>query len=60
MTPAHEWLASAATWWPRVADHLWQATLFGLVVLLLSLALKRGPARSSYTLWLLASAKFIV
>ena len=60
MTPAHEWLASAATWWPRVADHLWQATLFGLVVLLLSLALKRGPARSRNTLWLLAAAKFVV
>ena len=60
MTPVHEWLASAASWWPRLADHLWQATIFGLVVLVLSLALKRGPARSRHTLWLLASAKFIV
>ena len=34
MIAAHEWLAvEVARWWPRLADHLWQATLFTLVVL---------------------------
>lgn len=61
MMAAHEWLAAeAARWWPRVADHLWQATLFALVVLAASFALKRGPARVRHTFWVLASAKFIV
>ena len=61
MMAAHEWLASeAALWWPRVADHLWQATLFALVVLAASFALKHAPARLRHALWLLASAKFIV
>ena len=61
MIAAHEWFASeAAWWWPRVADHLWQATLFALVVVAASLALKHAPARLRHSLWLLASAKFIV
>ncbi len=61
MINLHDWFASfAAWWWPRLADHLWQATLFGIVVLLASLLLKRAPARSRHLLWLLATAKFIV
>jgi TonB family protein len=61
MTAAHEWLAiEAAQWWPRVADHLWQATLFALVVLAASYALRRGPARVRHSFWMLASVKFIV
>ena len=57
----HDWFASfSAWWWPRLGDHLWQATLFGVVVLLASLMLKRAPARSRHFLWLLATAKFIV
>ena len=61
MINLHEWFAVfSAWWWPRLADHLWQATLFGLVVVLASLLLKRAPARSRHSLWLLATAKFIV
>ena len=61
MINLHDWFASfSAWWWPRVGDHLWQATLFGIVVLLASLMLKRAPARLRHSLWLLATAKFIV
>ncbi len=61
MINLHDWFGSfAAWWWPRLADHLWQATLFGIVVLLASLLLKRAPARSRHLLWLLATAKFII
>lgn len=61
MSTPHEWLAGeAGWWWPSVADHLWQASLFGLIVLAASLALQRGPARLRHSLWLLASAKFMV
>ena len=61
MTAAYEWLAGASLWWwPKFADHLWQTTLFALVVLVASFALRRGPARLRHNFWLLASAKFIV
>ena len=61
MTEFHDWIAIfSAWWWPKLVDHLWQATLFGLVVWLASFLLKRGPARSRHLLWLLASAKFAV
>lgn len=60
MTAAHEWLARASTlWWPGFADHLWQATLFALIVCAACLVLQRGPARLRYSFWLLASAKFL-
>jgi beta-lactamase regulating signal transducer with metallopeptidase domain len=61
MTGAYEWLAEASLWWwPRYADHLWQTTLFALVVLMASFALRRSPARSRHNFWLVASAKFLV
>jgi beta-lactamase regulating signal transducer with metallopeptidase domain len=46
--------------WPLVANHLWQATLFFLFVLLVSASLKRAPARVHYSLWLVALAKFVL
>lgn len=61
MTSAYELLAKASVWWwPRFADHLWQATLFALVLLAAVFVLRRGPARWRHTFCLLASAKFIV
>lgn len=61
MTNLHDWFGSFSVWWwPRLADHLWQATLFGVVVLLATLMLKRAPARARHSLWLLATAKLIV
>ncbi|HEY0006082.1 MAG TPA: M56 family metallopeptidase [Pyrinomonadaceae bacterium] len=61
MSALHEILARyCAAFWPVFVDHLWQATLFALVVLALSLLLRRAPARVRYALWLIASAKFII
>ncbi len=61
MITVHQWIAETSVWfWPGFADHLWQATLFGLVILGTSWALKKGPARLRHSFWLLASAKFIV
>jgi TonB family protein len=61
MTTAYEWLAAASSWWwPRFADHLWQTTLFTLLILGASLAVKRGPAIWRHTLCLIVSLKFIL
>jgi TonB family protein len=46
--------------WPLVADHLWQATLFFLMVFLLTVVLRRGPAQLRYALWLIAAVKLIL
>ncbi|HYP29676.1 MAG TPA: M56 family metallopeptidase [Blastocatellia bacterium] len=55
----HEWLfewsgASA----PLMANHLWQATVFSLLVFAAARFLRRGPARVRHALWLMASLKF--
>lgn len=61
MIAIYEWLAKAsAWWWPRFADHLWQTTLFALILLAAVFVLRRGPARWRHTFCLLASAKFII
>src|SRR5882757_8702536 len=61
MTAAYQWLTEiSAWWWPRFADHLWQSTLFALVILAAAFVLKRGPARWRHTFCLIAAAKFIV
>ncbi len=45
MTAAYEWIAEAsAWWWPRFGDHLWQTTLFAIVVLIASFVLRRDRA----------------
>ena len=43
-----------------LADHLWQSTLFAVVLAGLSLLLRRHGARVRYALWLAASIKFLV
>ena len=44
MTAIYEWLAAAsAWWWPRFADHLWQTTVFALVILIASFVLGVRP-----------------
>ena len=61
MTGAYEWLATtSAWWWPRFADHLWQTTIFALIILIAAMVLRRGPARWRHAFYLLASAKFII
>lgn len=41
-------------------DHVWQSTLFVLVIGLLSLLLRKNGAHVRYWLWLAASVKFLV
>lgn len=41
-------------------NHLWQATLFAGFVSVLTLFLRRAPARVRYALWIVASLKFLV
>jgi len=45
---------------PRVANHLWQSTLFAVVAALLALALRKNQARARYWIWMAASLKFLV
>lgn len=47
-------------YWPAVADHIWQSTLFVLVAALLAWALKNAPPRFRYGIWLAASVKFLI
>ena len=43
-----------------IFNHLWQSTLFALVIGLLSLALRKKEARPRYWLWCAASVKFLL
>jgi uncharacterized protein (TIGR03435 family) len=45
---------------PAVANHLWQSTLFAVLVAILTLTLRKNYARVRYRLWLAASIKFLV
>jgi bla regulator protein blaR1 len=45
---------------PAVGNHLWQSTVFIVVVWVVALLLRRNSARVRYGLWLVASAKFLV
>jgi len=51
---AHAWLAAGSAWvWPRLVNHLWEATLLAILVFLAALALRHAPARARHLLWLL-------
>ncbi|HVC89418.1 MAG TPA: hypothetical protein VND66_02230, partial [Acidobacteriaceae bacterium] len=43
-----------------MANHLWQSTLFAIVVGLLTLMLHKNQARIRYWLWMAASLKFLI
>jgi uncharacterized protein (TIGR03435 family) len=45
---------------PAMANHLWQSTLFTVAAAVLTLALRKNPARVRYRLWLIASIKFLI
>jgi len=45
---------------PAAGNHLWQSTLFAVVVGLLTLILRKNHARARYWLWLAASTKFLI
>ena len=43
-----------------LANHLWQSTLFAAAAWVLSVALRRNSARVRHSIWLAASAKFLL
>ena len=57
MTAPVSW---ASLWNSALFIHLWQSTLFVVVVWLLTLALRRNAARTRYRLWMVSSVKFLI
>ena len=47
-------------WSAPLFNHLWQSTVVLLVAWLLTLGLRSNPARIRYSIWMLASVKFLV
>jgi bla regulator protein BlaR1 len=45
---------------PALANHLWQSTVFGATIWLMTLLLRRNHARIRYALWFAASLKFLL
>lgn len=45
---------------PFLINHCWQASLFFILIIIISYKLKPLPARIRYLLWLMASLKFIL
>jgi len=45
---------------PAIANHLWQSTMFVVVMWILTVLLRRNQARVRYALWLAASIKFLI
>ena len=43
-----------------IANHLWQSTLFAGAAWLLTLALRKNPARVRHWVWVAASVKFLI
>jgi len=57
----HRWLAEWSGWgWPLFANHLWQATVISLIAFAAAWLLRNGPGRVRYTVWLIASATFVL
>ena len=50
----------ASLWNSAIFIHLWQSTIFLVVIWLLTLALRRNAAQTRYRLWMMASAKFLI
>src|SRR5690242_5044583 len=48
----------SSQFWPFMDNHLWQATLFTLLVLGASHLVKKLPAKARHAVWLLALLKF--
>src|SRR5580700_4419594 len=43
-----------------LANHLWQSTVFALIAVLLTFALRKNRAETRYWLWLAGSLKFLI
>jgi bla regulator protein BlaR1 len=56
--------ATPLPWWAvigaPIANHLWQSTLFAAIAGLLTLLLRNNHASTRYSLWFLASMKFLL
>ncbi len=50
----------SAAWWPWFLNHLWQATAFAVVAIILVALLRGTSARTRYAVLLVALAKFAV
>ncbi len=50
----------SAAWWPWFLNHLWQATVFAALAIILVALLRRAGARTRYAVLLVALAKFAV
>jgi beta-lactamase regulating signal transducer with metallopeptidase domain len=50
----------ASLWNSAIFIHLWQSTIFVVVIWLLTLALRHNAAQTRYRLWMIASAKFLI
>lgn len=52
------------SWWAKIgaplADHLWQSSLFAAVAGLLTVSLAKNHASTRYSIWLIASWKFLI
>src|SRR5262245_35301546 len=46
--------------WASMLDHVWQSTLFSLVVLLALVLLRNAPSKIRYALWISIPLKFVV
>ena len=57
MTIAHLWNSMSVN---ALMTHLWQSTVFAGLVWLLTNALRNGPARIRFSVWMAASIKFLV
>lgn len=58
MSPYELFAEWSKWWWPLLANHLWQATLFSLLALAAATSLRRAPALTRYFVWLVALVKF--
>ncbi|MCB1036599.1 MAG: M56 family metallopeptidase, partial [Acidobacteria bacterium] len=60
MTEAEILHRGASSLGTLAAEHLWQATVFGCLILCLASALRRAPARLRHNLYLLSPLKFLL
>ena len=57
----HSWLSDWSSWlWPNVLAHLWETTLFVVLVVFAVRSLARAPGRIRYFFWLSAAVKLLV
>ena len=59
MTPGFLMPAWTPAWTAALINHLWQSTAVVLAAWILTLLLRRNPARVRYAIWMIASIKFL-